>query len=133
MRSAAPTASAVTCERIEFDDRVYFETDSDVIQVRSYDLLDQIVGVLRARSDISLVSIEGHTDSRGSDSHNMDLSTRRAASVRRYLVDHGIQADRLLSLGYGEERPVASNDTADGRADNRRVEFLIIEQAGCQE
>ncbi|MCA9562968.1 MAG: OmpA family protein [Myxococcales bacterium] len=123
----------VTCEALEIEDRVYFETDSDVIQVRSYDLLDQIVGVLRARSDISLVSIEGHTDSRGSDSHNMDLSTRRAASVRRYLVDHGIQADRLLSLGYGEERPVASNDTADGRADNRRVEFLIIEQAGCQE
>jgi len=72
--------------------------------------------------------IQGHTDDVGKDEYNKDLSNRRAASVKNYFISKGISADRLQSAGYGEERPVADNKTAAGRAQNRRVEILLIEQ-----
>jgi len=72
--------------------------------------------------------IEGHTDSRGRDSYNKSLSDQRAASVRLYLEGKGIPASRLESKGFGEEKPVASNDTAAGRQENRRVNLSILEQ-----
>jgi len=66
--------------------------------------------------------LEGHTDSRGSDAYNIDLSTRRAAAVKQKLAaDYGIDAERISSVGYGESRPIASNQTDEGRARNRRV------------
>ena len=67
--------------------------------------------------------VEGHTDSRASDAHNLDLSRRRAASVMRYLTEQGVDATRLDSEGFGESRPIADNETEEGRALNRRVEF----------
>ena len=118
----------VTCDEIEIDGRVYFDTDSDVIQERSYELLEQVAEVLNETAYIHLVSVEGHTDSQGSASHNRGLSQRRAASVVRFLVEAGIAAERLQSEGYGEDRPVDTNDTAEGRQNNRRVEFIIVEQ-----
>ena len=123
----------VTCDQIEFDDTIEFETDSDVIRPVSFGLLDQIVATLVARDDIFHVSVEGHTDSRGSARYNLDLSDRRAASVMRYLDEHGIDMSRLSSAGYGEERPIDTNDSAAGRQRNRRVEFIITEQEGCSE
>jgi len=123
----------VTCDQIEFNDTIEFETDSDVIRDVSFGLLDQIVGTMAARDDIFAVSIEGHTDSRASASHNLDLSERRATSVMRYMVDHGIDPGRLTSTGFGEDRPLESNNTAAGRQRNRRVEFVITEQEGCQD
>ncbi len=126
-------AITVTCRAIEIRDTIYFETDRAVIQRRSYGLLDQIAAVLGARPDIRRVSIEGHTDDRGSDEHNQDLSTRRAEAVREYLVTRGIAAERLTSQGFGEARPIDSNRTPRGRAANRRVEFVITEQEGCRE
>ncbi|NND87991.1 MAG: OmpA family protein, partial [Flavobacteriaceae bacterium] len=69
--------------------------------------------------------IEGHTDSRGSDSYNLDLSKRRAASVREYLTSKGIPSSRLTSEGYGEARPIATNNTKAGRQQNRRVEISL--------
>jgi len=119
---------ALTCDAIEIRESVFFDTDSDVIQSRSYPLLDQIAGVMRAASYIRLVRVEGHTDARGSDDYNLDLSNRRAASVRAYLVNAGIAAERLDSAGYGETQPIADNGTAEGRATNRRVDFRIVEQ-----
>jgi outer membrane protein OmpA-like peptidoglycan-associated protein len=71
--------------------------------------------------------IEGNTDSVGSDQYNQRLSERRAASVKTYLVNKGVNAGILDTVGYGESRPVATNDTAEGRAKNRRVEFKVVE------
>jgi OOP family OmpA-OmpF porin len=72
------------------------------------------------------VIAEGHTDSIGSDAYNQKLSEQRAESVRRYLVNGGIEAGRISTEGFGESRPVASNQTADGRAQNRRVELRVL-------
>jgi outer membrane protein OmpA-like peptidoglycan-associated protein len=83
---------------------------------------------LKANPDIKRMRIEGHTDNRGNADMNLDLSKRRAASVRQWLVDHGVESERLESEGYGLTRPIASNDTDEGRALNRRVEFKILEQ-----
>ncbi|CAN8138739.1 OmpA-OmpF porin, OOP family [uncultured Thiomicrorhabdus sp.] len=73
------------------------------------------------------VHIEGHTDSDGSNSFNQQLSENRAKNVAFYLMDNGISRDRIITYGYGEKRPIASNDTAQGKRMNRRVTFLISE------
>jgi outer membrane protein OmpA-like peptidoglycan-associated protein len=85
--------------------------------------VDHAVEILRDNPNIA-VSVEGHTDSVGSDAYNMKLSQRRADAVRDYMVAHGIAADRITTEAFGETRPVASNDTAAGRAENRRVEII---------
>ena len=112
-------------DRIELRQTVHFETNSDRIKPRSFDLLNEVAQALRDNEGIQ-VSIEGHTDNKGSDNYNLDLSRRRAASVLRYLVSQGIPRDRMRSTGYGESRPIEDNRTTDGRAANRRVEFLIV-------
>jgi len=71
------------------------------------------------------IRIEGHTDSSGEKSYNLDLSQRRADAVRDFLIENGIRAERITARGYGEENAVASNDTAEGRRENRRVEVLV--------
>ena len=106
--------------------RVYginFDTDSDQIRDESHTTLDQIVAMLKAKPDWKL-TVEGHTDATSTPEHNQQLSERRAASVKTYLVGAGIDASRLSTAGYGATRPVASNDTALGRAQNRRVELV---------
>ncbi len=75
------------------------------------------------------IRVEGHTDDRGSDEHNMDLSRRRAQSVVRWLTEHGLGAQRLEAWGCGETVPVESNGTSVGRQTNRRVEFHIVDPA----
>ena len=71
------------------------------------------------------ISIEGHTDSQGPDVYNQDLSERRASAVVDYLVSQGIDATRLSAVGYGETNPIADNETREGRAINRRIEFSV--------
>ena len=116
---------------LEILDTVYFRTDSDVILRRSFALLDNVAAVLTAHPEIARIRVEGHTDSRGSREHNLDLSNRRAASVVRYLVDRGhIDAARLESMGYGPDRPVVEGaDTPEEHAQNRRVVFAIVGEA----
>ncbi len=123
----------ITCEQVELGDRVYFEFDSDVIHPRSFDLLDQVASALQAAQHIGLVRVEGHTDSQGPDLYNEELSRRRAASVRRYLTESGLDDTRVESVGYGETRPITGNETEQGRATNRRVEIVIVEQSRCLE
>jgi outer membrane protein OmpA-like peptidoglycan-associated protein len=115
----------LTQDRIQINGTVHFETGRALIQPRSFPLLDQVAKVLREHPDIQRVRIEGHSDSRGSAALNRRLSKERAESVRAYLVKQGVEASRLAAEGYGPDRPVASNDSAEGRASNRRVEFLI--------
>jgi outer membrane protein OmpA-like peptidoglycan-associated protein len=122
----------VTCDAIIIYEKVYFETNSDEIRSRSFNLLNQIADVMHARPDIRRIRVEGHTDNRGSDSHNLELSDRRANSVRLYLMDRGIDSMRIESQGFGEAQPIADNESSNGRAENRRVEFVITEQEGCQ-
>ena len=85
--------------------------------------LDQLLGALKANPTWK-ISIEGHTDSTGNAAHNLDLSQRRAASVKTALVAAGIAADRMTTAGFGQTKPVAPNDSAIGRAQNRRVEVV---------
>ena len=107
---------------------VHFATDEAVILPESFPLLLQVASVLSENSDIALVEIAGHTDETGSDKYNRELSDRRAGSVRRFLVESGrIDSSRLVVAGYGESRPIQSNETEEGRAANRRVEFVILE------
>jgi OOP family OmpA-OmpF porin len=87
-------------------------------------VLDEAVATLKQEGAIAVVA-EGHTDAVGSDEYNQALSLRRANAVRDYLVAGGIDAARIQVEGYGESRPVASNDTDDGRAQNRRTELRV--------
>ncbi|MGB1402617.1 MAG: OmpA family protein [Porticoccaceae bacterium] len=100
---------------------VQFEFNKATVLAVYGEQLQSIASAMRVHSDIELV-LEGHTDSRGSDAYNIDLSSRRAAAVKQKLADdYGIDADRISSVGYGESRPIASNQTKEGRARNRRV------------
>jgi outer membrane protein OmpA-like peptidoglycan-associated protein len=99
---------------------IFFETAKATIKKASYKQLDAVVRVLKA--DPSLYAdIEGHTDNVGNDEYNMDLSQKRAEAVRDYFVSKGISADRLTAQGFGETQPIATNETATGRASNRRT------------
>ena len=107
-------------------DGIYFDFDRATIQPESRPALEGAAKILKENPGIR-VEIQGHTDSRGSDAYNLGLSERRAQAVVNYLVQElGIDASRLTAKGYGESRPVADNETDDGRAINRRVDFVIL-------
>lgn len=118
----------VTEDAIVIHDKIHFEFDKATIKAESFDLLDEIASVINDNPRIQRINIEGHTDSMGRDEYNEKLSDARAEAVRTYLVEHGIAADRLTHEGFGEARPIASNDSDEGRQKNRRVEFIITEQ-----
>ncbi len=105
---------------------VQFESGTAEIKEVSYPILDEVVDVMMERPDVS-IAVHGHTDARGSYRYNLALSQRRAAAVVKYLADRGIAIERLGSEGYGPSEPIATNDTAEGRAANRRVEFKIVQ------
>ena len=117
----------VTQEKIELKQKIFFDTDKATIQPRSFSLIDEISGLLRARPTMT-VRIEGHTDSRGSRPHNLKLSQARADAVRQHLVGLGVEPQRMEARGYGPDQPIETNKTAAGREKNRRVEFIITQQ-----
>jgi OOP family OmpA-OmpF porin len=105
---------------------VNFALNSDrIVGGASFRVLDAVVALLTAHAEIGSVEIQGHTDNRGNAAANRALSNRRALAVKAYLVDHGIRGERLSALGLGPDRPLTTNDTAEGRARNRRVEFHV--------
>jgi outer membrane protein OmpA-like peptidoglycan-associated protein len=109
---------------------INFATASDrILGRRSFEILDSLVGLIAAHREIARLEVQGHTDDRGAHDYNQELSQRRAAAVRLYLVEHGIVAARLTSRGYGPDRPMVANDTRIHRAENRRVEMHIVEYA----
>jgi outer membrane protein OmpA-like peptidoglycan-associated protein len=101
---------------------VNFESGSAALTPDSYGTLDEVIRSLQAYPEVR-VEIRGHTDSQGPASFNLELSQRRADSVLRYLTNAGIDPSRLVAIGVGEEEPVASNSTPEGRLQNRRIEF----------
>ncbi|MGE5183992.1 MAG: OmpA family protein [Acidobacteriota bacterium] len=109
-----------------------FEFDSAQLKDTSFHTLDAVVAALIDNPDIEKVEVGGHTDERGSAAYNLDLSKRRAASVVAYLVEHGIDAKRLSSRGFGLTQPIDSSHTEEAWAKNRRVEFKIKQRAGKQ-
>ena len=106
---------------------VFFATNKDVILKNSFPVLQAVGDALKAQRVIRRIRIEGHTDDRGKREYNIELSDRRAKSVMRFLTDYGVEASRMEAQGFGPLRPVASNATVKGRADNRRVEFVITD------
>ena len=103
---------------------VHFDFDKSAIRPDAVPILNEAAETLRGEGGVAVI-VEGHTDSVGTDAYNQKLSHRRADAVRQYLVKHGIAANRITTEGLGESRPVASNDTPDGRAQNRRVELHV--------
>lgn len=128
---AASEAAAVSREgnllAVTFRGDVTFDTDSTEIRPGLYSEITRVASILKQYPD-TFVRVEGHTDSVGSDTYNMDLSIRRANAVRTLLVREGVSGDRMQAVGYGESTPVATNSTAAGRQMNRRVEIKIAPQ-----
>lgn len=105
---------------------INFDFDSSQIREISEPVLDEAVRQLGDNPGVT-ITVVGHTDARGSAEYNQELSVRRAEAVFRYLVNHGIKPERVTVAGRGESSPVASNDTSDGRARNRRVELDVVD------
>ena len=120
---AAPPPPPAKGTKIATVGAANFDFDKATIKPSGRDVLDGAVKTLRDNPSLHVV-VEGHTDSIGSDAYNQKLSERRAKAVRDYLVREGIDASRITTRGYGKSRPVASNDTAEGRAQNRRAEII---------
>jgi outer membrane protein OmpA-like peptidoglycan-associated protein len=130
----APKRVEVKQDQIVIHEKIQFETNKSTIKPESDSLLEEITNVIKQNPQLKRISIEGHTDSTGADKHNQKLSEQRAAAVRDHLVQHGVEAERLSSRGWGKSRPIGDNSTATGREENRRVEFVIVEQgAGAAE
>ncbi|MCC5920459.1 MAG: OmpA family protein [Cyclobacteriaceae bacterium] len=105
-------------------DNIYFDFDKATLKQSAYPVLNQMIAAFQANKQV-IVRIEGHTDSTGPEEYNLGLSRRRAEAVKNYLRAEGIDTDRIETRAYGENRPKASNETIEGRKQNRRVEFVV--------
>lgn len=106
-------------------DNLHFATGKWSIMKSSYKELNELADYMKFKKDIK-IEIGGHTDSDGDDAANLTLSQKRADEVRKYLISKGISADRIKAVGHGESKPIADNDTANGKAQNRRTEIRIL-------
>jgi OmpA-OmpF porin, OOP family len=118
----------VTPTEITIKQQIQFALDSAVILPESFGLLTEIADTIIRHSEIRRVEVQGHTDNSGTPDHNKILSDQRAEAVRAWLVQHGAQSDRLVARGYGQDKPLVPNVTAQNRARNRRVQFIILEK-----
>jgi outer membrane protein OmpA-like peptidoglycan-associated protein len=117
----------VAGDRLDITEQIHFRTGSASVDPKSFDLLRRIAQAIKGLPAEKNVSIEGHTDNRGKRRSNEKLSQSRAEAVIAHLVRHGVERERLSAKGHGPSKPIASNATEDGRAKNRRVEFIIVE------
>jgi outer membrane protein OmpA-like peptidoglycan-associated protein len=118
----------VTEQKVEISQKLLFAFGKTTILPKSFPLLLEVTKALQDHASL-IVRVEGHTDSIGTAERNVALSQGRAEAVMKFLVDHGVSADRLTSKGYGMSVPIDTNDTSEGRERNRRVEFVIIDAA----
>ncbi|MBN1471667.1 MAG: OmpA family protein [Syntrophaceae bacterium] len=137
MRDALATSEAAAVTRegnllaVTFRGDVTFDTNSTEVRKGLYSEINRVAGVLNQYPQ-TLIMVEGHTDSVGSDAYNMDLSRRRANAVKNLLVQRGVASSRIEVVGYGKTMPVATNSTETGRQMNRRVEIKIAPQTQPQ-
>src|SRR5690606_7673738 len=115
---AAPSHARVEGDHIVIDEMIQFEYDSAEIKSSSHGILDDVVKVMQDNPQIEQLDVIGHTSSEGSVKHNNKLSTDRAAAVKQYLVDHGVDAARVISEGKGPSEPIADNSTEEGKIAN---------------
>ncbi len=119
----------VTKDKIEIKKQIKFATGSHkIVGKESEQILDEVAQALKDNAQIKKIRIEGHTDSQGNDASNLKLSDRRANSVMSALIKRNVDPARMEAVGFGETKPIATNSTAGGRAENRRTEFNIVEQ-----
>ncbi len=116
--------------KLVISEKIYFETGKSRLLPQSDATLDAVAEFLQKHTELKRILIEGHTDSTGPMAFNMKLSEARAESVRRYLISKKVSGSRLTAKGYGPKRPLATNDTMEGREKNRRVEFTIVDPKG---
>ena len=119
-----PTTFEFVGGALKLPGAVVFETGSDRLNPVSDEVLEVVLDYLVAKPEVTLLRIEGHTDSDGSAASNQALSEKRAMSVARWLTAAGVSCRRLIPVGFGQTKPVVPNDTADNKAQNRRVAFV---------
>lgn len=123
--TAAPVASTAAIAPMSLRGDASFALGSDQLSPAAREELDQMAKQIQAMASIDSIEVAGHTDNRGAAALNQALSERRAAAVKRYLVEQGVDGSKINAVGYGFSRPIADNNTAAGRAQNRRVEITI--------
>jgi outer membrane protein OmpA-like peptidoglycan-associated protein len=128
-KNGCPGLVRIDAGKIHINQEVFFATGKEAVLPKSFPLLKAVGEALRGTPGIKKVRVEGHTDNKGDAAKNLELSKKRAASVRDWLVKDGIDATRLDAEGYGDTKPIAPNDTAKNRAQNRRVDFVITDPA----
>jgi len=128
-----PKKAKIVEEHIEITEKVQFAYNKAEILEVSNDLLNDVATVMKQHPEVKKIRIEGHASSEGADDYNKKLSDRRAKAVMDFLVKAGVDAERMEAIGYGEERPIADNETEEGREKNRRVEFNIIARLSAEE
>lgn len=111
--------------KITFDSGILFDVDKATLKAASKENLAKLAEILQKYEDTDIL-LEGHTDSTGTEEHNLTLSKQRAQSVSNYLAQLGVNPTRFTTMGYGESQPIATNDTAEGRQLNRRVDLAIM-------
>jgi OOP family OmpA-OmpF porin len=127
-KNGCPTVH-VTNSEIVILEQVQFDTNQATIKKVSDQLLDEVAAVLTSHEEITQVEVQGHTDSRAAPAHNKQLSQARAQAVVKALIKRGVAKERLTAKGYGQEVPIADNDTDAGRQQNRRVQFAIRDKS----
>lgn len=123
------SAARITDKHIVISGKILFETGKAKLKKVSYPILDDVVFAMQKHPEIIKIQVAGHTDSDGDANANKRLSKRRAVTVMKYLIREGVERDRLSAIGVGEDVPLVSNDTDEGKEKNRRVEFVIVERA----
>jgi OOP family OmpA-OmpF porin len=129
--AATPKKSTATVkgDSVSIPGNIVFDHNSDKLKqgAGSEVVLDQLKLFLDENPQVTKLRIEGHTDNVGTDAANLDLSGRRALTIKKWLLDKGVKPERLLAVGFGESKPIADNSTDAGKAQNRRTEFKIAE------
>jgi OmpA-OmpF porin, OOP family len=128
---AAPSGSVrQEGNKLKLPEAVVFEVGKTTIKPQSEAVLTALRDFLAAKTQISLLRIEGHSDNRGASAMNLQLSGTRALAIRDWLIAQGIDASRLVAVGFGDTKPVADNATEEGRMNNRRIEYVVVEVGG---
>lgn len=126
----SPGSFALEGGRLVVKEPIEFDTGKDSLKATSGPALDYVTAFLQAKPELTLLRIEGHSDSLGSSVMNLELSSRRALSLARALVSRGVDCRRLIAVGFGETKPIADNRTEEGRKQNRRMEFVVAALKG---